>query len=353
MRYPVVLTALTILAQHPFCCWPANSETNKPPAPLPVTLTVTARDPSRHPVSGLACAEFQIFEDNKPQPISNCSVLQSQRPTVVIVWDLLNSIRGHRGYASDLLVRALLPIKDADSVYLYLLTNSGDLYPFRPLSSQPGPNPWTQQIQPLLDQALQKITRFRPMDYQNEGMRAGTTFLKLDEIQRELTSVPGPRTVVWITTGTPNLMGCPYGCRNVSFPGDSETYLAGECTQCAKWGSDVCIDYSPFLRHFARDLQSSGISLYSVEETPYNALPRADQGSSKATLKQLSELTGGRLYARGEIGLAIADSITDSSARYQLWFAGGADGKYHRLRIESTRRNVRIEGPRGYFALRP
>jgi hypothetical protein len=107
------------------------------------------------------------------------------------------------------------------------------------------------------------------------------------------------------------------------------------------------------LRHFAGDLQSAGIVLYSVEETPYNGLAHADGGSAKDTLQQLSELTGGRKYARGELARAVNDAIQDSMGRYQLSFAGNADGKSHKLRIESTRRNVRIEGPQSYYAQRP
>ena len=363
LTYCIALAGFAALAQAqlPFAgvalANPVSTGTNKS-APLinTVTLQVTALDAKGRPVTGLTCADFEIFDGGKAQRLVPCQASAPQPPSTLIVWDLLNSIRDHRGYQADLIVRALESLKPADgSVYLYLLTNRGDIYPVHPLPMPDQPEAsggaWIQQIRPLLDHALQEVTEFRPMDYQNEGIRAGTTFLRLSQFEDGLSRIPSPKTVVWITTGAPNLMACPYGCRDVSFPEGAETYLAGKCsTNCPLFGQGDCIDYAAFLRHFTEAMRNDNIGLFSVEETPIGKLARADHGSPKDTLQQLSQLTGGRVYERGDIAKAITSSLSDAPARYSLQFEAPADGKYHKVRVVSTRKGVRIEAPQGYFA---
>jgi hypothetical protein len=80
-----------------------------------VTLTVTALDRNHRPVADLNCNELKVLDEDKPQPITDCSMLDPQQSTVVIVWDLLNIVKGHRAYSNDLLVRSIRSLKDAGS----------------------------------------------------------------------------------------------------------------------------------------------------------------------------------------------------------------------------------------------
>jgi hypothetical protein len=60
------------------------------------------------------------------------------------------------------------------------------------------------------------------------------------------------------------------------------------------------------------------------------------------------------MYTGGEVGKAIAESLEDSRARYQIAFdAPPSDGKYHKLRVASTRKGVRLDAPRGYYGEQP
>ncbi len=333
------------------------NNTNLPPTQA-VTLNVTALDAKGRPATDLTCADFQLSDEGNPRHLAPCTATGGQPPTTLIFWDLLNSIRGHREYTASLLVRALQPLPAGDSVYLYLLTNHGDLYPVHPLPTplprERAGTPWTRQVRATLDQAIQKVNGLRPVDEQNEGIRAAVTFHRLGELEKQLAQVSGPKTIVWITTGVSNSMRSAYGCQNLMLPGESGTYLAGECSSnCAKFGGgETCIDYSPFLRHFSAELARTGTSLYSVEETPIGGLPHAEPGSAKDTLQQIAGLTGGRMYSRGEVEKAITRSLEDARARYQLVFEGAVDAKYHKLRVTCTRKGVHVEAPRGYFANR-
>lgn len=332
-----------------------------------VTLNVTALDAKGHPVTDLTSADFQIFDQGKLQHIASfqasAAEAREKPSTTLIFFDLLNAIPGQREYESSIIIHALEPLERGDSVYLYLLTNHGDLYPIHALPTAEGTapvpgaaTPWTGQIHPLLDRAIRDVYGLRPMTDKDQGIRTATTFQTLGELVEQLTGMPGPKTIVWITRGVPNWLHYPYGCKDVTFPEGSGSYLAGKCTSdCAKWrGEGKCIDYTPFLRHFSAELERTGTIIYSVEETAEGSLPPADRGSAKDTLQQLANLTGGRTYSNGETEKAIAQSLEDARGRYRLAYdAPPTDGKYHKLRMACTRKDVRLEAQRGYFADQP
>lgn len=327
---------------------PISGGSGQPAMKNPVTLTVTASDSKGRPVTDLTCADFEVTDEGKPMRIAPCVASSPQPVTTMIVWDLLNTVRGHRGYQSELLIHTLEAMKPGTRVSLYVLTNRGDVYPVHALGTE---GSWTAQARSLVDHSLQEITAFRPMDNQNEGIRAGTTFLRLSELEEQLREVAGAKSMVWITSGVPNLMLCPYGCRDVLFPGETDKYVAGKCSaNCPLLGHGDCIDYAPFLRRFTQELGRANIGLYTVEETPIGGLARADHGSSKDTLRQLRDLSGARLFERGDIDKAVTSAIDDASARYQLTLESPADGRYHKLHIVGTRKGVRLQAPAGYFA---
>jgi VWFA-related protein len=194
------------------------------------------------------------------------------------------------------------------------------------------------------------------MDDKDEGIRTALTLQTLGELAEQLAAIPGSKTIIWITRGVPNWLPYPYGCKDVTFPRGSGTYLAGQCSnECTKWsGPGQCIDYTPFLRHFSAELDRTDTLISSVEETAEGSLPPADRGTSKDTLQQLADLTGGRTYSNGETEKAIAQSLENARARYQLAYdAPAADGKYHKLRVACTRKGVHIDSQRGYFADQP
>jgi len=332
-----------------------------------VILNVTALDSRGHPVADLTSAEFQIFDEGRVRPIASFRA-SAAPPTTVIFFDLLNSIPDHREYISNLIIRALEPLETGDSVGLYLLANYGEIYPVHALptplpgarsaeeNGQPAQAPWTRKIHPLLDWAIQNVYGRRPMDDRDVGIRTGTTFLKLGELGELLTKIPGPKTVIWITAGVPTWLDSPYGCHDVTFPDGSESYLAGKCgSDCTTISKlSKCMDYTPFLRHFIAELGRTGTIIHSVQETFPGSIPPADRGTPKDTLQELADLTGGRVYSDGEVAKAIAQSLANARAHYQLTYdAPPPDGKYHKLRVACTRKGVRIEAQRGYFADQP
>jgi VWFA-related protein len=344
-------------------------------APLPANgriLHVTAFDDKGQPFTGLTAGDLRVFEDGRPRPIATFHELfgrgnhKALPPRTLVLFDLLNGAAGQRENSSTLIVQALQPVETGDLVYLYLITNCGDLYNVHDLYKPPPPAaptpgggrppadpPWTQQVRPLLDQAILNVNAFRLKDYQDEGVRSAATFMALDQLGAAFMRVPGPKTIVWITQGVPNALDYRYGCKDVTFPEGSGSYLAGRCgNDCTRRpGVSKCVDYSPFLQHFAAKLMATDTIMYSAELHTSGAIPVADRGRPRDTLQQLADLSGGRLYLNGEIDQAIYQALQNSRSRYQLLYdAPAPDGKYHKIRVECSRPRVHVEFPQGYFA---
>jgi VWFA-related protein len=342
-------------------------------AQSPVAIAVTALDAKGRPVTDLTGADLQIFDDGQLRPDTSVRLAAPSTPktpsAVLILLDLLNAVPTQRNYAVTHIVRALEPLETGNSAYLYILTNQGDVYPVHALptprptirmaglpqpeeQAQPSGSPWTLQVHALLERAIRDVLARRPMDDKDEGIRAMATFRAMGDLGNQFMRIRGPKTIVWITRGAPNVVHYPYGCRDVSVTQGGSTYLAGKCRHdCSQWADGKCIDFAPFLGDFSRELAAGDTIIYSVEETFTGSVAPAAVGNGDETLRKLVDLTGGRMYSGGEVEKAIAQSRENAGARYQFAYtAPSQDGKYHKLRVVSTRKGVRIEARKGYFA---
>ena len=86
-----------------------------PPA-REVKLNVTAFDAAGHPVKDLTGADLQICDEGKLKSPGAFRASGAEPVTTLILWDLMNSVPGHREYTSKLLIRALEPLAAGDSV---------------------------------------------------------------------------------------------------------------------------------------------------------------------------------------------------------------------------------------------
>src|ERR1039457_1298885 len=131
------------------------------PAPRLVTLNLIATDAQGRRVTDLSAADIQITDQGKPAPIlafrNDALRTQAAAPAArefsnrpapavshaqVILFDVLNLSMANRQPAVDQIVRALENLETSDSLYLYLLNGSGELFPARALPDvEPKPRP--------------------------------------------------------------------------------------------------------------------------------------------------------------------------------------------------------------------
>ena len=75
--------------------------------------------------------------------------------------------------------------------------------------------------------------------------------------------------------------------------------------------------------------------------------------SEASGVDQMSDLTGGRAYATGQVEKAIAEAIGDAQACYTIGYFGPVDksaGRYHKIRVTVSRPGIRIETIHGYYS---
>jgi len=330
-----------------------------------MTLSVFAFSSDGHPVIDLTSTDFRLFDEDAPQAITSFrappqSAVATTPATTVILFDLLNTFPLQREYISSGIVRSLQPLESAQGVYLYLLTNTGELYPVHPdHPAAVDTTPWTRQIDPLLDHGIGVVRSFRPVDYRDNAVRALATFTRVNQIATSLHPIPGPKSIVWITTGIANSIEYLYGgCHDVTLPGVDRSYLAGKCgLECRPSPSQhPCLDYLPFLQHVSAELNNDDARVLVVELTDQGAFRSTTPGTPGDTLQQFADLTGGHVYVDTNtvVESALSDALQGPAARYRLTFRiANPNGKVHKLRIECARKGVRIQAPQSYIATAP
>src|SRR5262249_15430469 len=103
-------------------------------------------------------------------------------------------------------------------------------------------------------------------------------------------------------------------------------------------------DYAPRLHGMATTLDDEGITLNSVDQG-------SEPGSgTKDSLEQFAELTGGKVYAN-DIEKAIAEVMAASRSGYMIEYdAPKPDSKFHKIRVTSSRKGLRLQVKQGYYA---
>jgi hypothetical protein len=77
------------------------------------------------------------------------------------------------------------------------------------------------------------------------------------------------------------------------------------------------------------------------------------EAGNGGTLDTLARLTGGRPDDGRDIGTAITQAMSDLRSSYEIGYyptAENRDAQFHKLRIASNRKGVRLQAPDGYYA---
>ena len=332
------------------------------PAAAPVIkLNVVAIDAHGQSVADLTREDFQVFDGGKlqrlasfrrndvkplrvappaPNEYSNRSGAPLSRATVIL-FDLLNARFDDRAYTLSRLIPALQHVESPDSLFLYILTMNGTLYPVHPL---PDPEttahttaaPWTGDVKPLLDAASARLFHLRPLGLAVDD-RVRMTYGALEALAKRVAETPGRKSIIWISHGMP-----------ISIGGRADDI--GE------------VDYTPLLQRLTATLDRANVAVYTVRQ-PGSLAPGAGNGraadgpasgmASTETLDQFAGLTGGRAYGTVDIEGAIAQAAGDARMSYLLAFAPQLDkwdGKYHKIRVACSRKGVRLQTKQGYYA---
>ncbi len=311
-------------------------------------LNLVALDAQDQPATRLTAADFKLFEDGKTQPIVFCHFTGAwplptkpvtgeysnrsapPRHATVILIDLLTDQLMSDSIIGGEVVDALKDIESPESIYLYILTAKGELYPIHPIPnavSPPEPQPWTVNVAPLMRAALKALVGLKPVDDRDIKFRYDLTMAALRDLGSRMTQLPGRTNLVWITHGIP-LVGYSLSLQSA-------------------------LDFTNPLRWFSEELEQAQIVVYTVQQS----LAGAEIASrSAAFLAEMTSLTGGRDYSSDRAADAIRQTRLDSRANYQIAYDSpslNGDGKHHKIRITCARKGVRLQTEHGFYAVSP
>ena len=348
------------------------------PDPRMETLNVVVLDGHGLPVTDLTAGDFQITDGGKPRSISyfrvndrkayakraasinprefsNGAGLKTPGATVILL-DFLNLGFGSRGMAVSSIERQIAQVESPDSLYLYIVTVDGGLLPVRGVpqpsdaavagmpAAEPetASQPWTARIKPLLDSAVQAVTRVRDVNI-DVFVRTRLTLRVLDNLGAQLAAIPGRKNVIWVTDGVPVELGYRR----------SDTFEP--------------IDFTPDLRMLSDALDRSYAALYPVRQVMLGSSDQIGALSDGAgatggagtgidsigTLDLLADFTGGRRSTNKDILEALQQSTRDLAFSYQIGFYAPPENwndNFHKLRITTKRKGVHIQAKSGYYA---
>lgn len=322
-----------------------------------VNLTVAAFDKSGQPVSDLKSSDFQVADEGKQQTLALFRVNEpphatalaphefsnrtAETPTgaIIMVYDLLNGTFTDREYITISIVKALSKIENPGNVFLYFITNKGELYPIHPLPSSADAvkldHNWTTQSKAMIDDAVQHVYGLRSMDARDPAVRSLTAYKLLEDISLAASALPGRKSMVWITDGPPIAVNYGGICHDIT--------VLGVTSRCI----GEFVDFTPLVRKVASDVDRNGLTIYPVEAYGVSV-------QTREVLDDIATQTGGKLYATAGINDALTTASQAGRVNYTLAFQpANWDGKYHKLKVTCVRKGVQLFAEQGYLAAEP
>lgn len=317
------------------------------PALLPqlVRARLLVTDPQGAPVMDLQAREFKITDQNKPLPLAFLHPPFAAHPapapvsgwvlsrpsaaaphTVAILFDLFNLMQNNRLDSFQKVEAALPRLPSSANVYFYLLNLDGSLEPIVPAQDDKGnilppPADWHKSAQKLLKKYSKNLGRARPAGILQEDV-VKKTYVALETVAKHLGAFPGVRDLVWITDGVPNVF-------------DTRRRCSGDWVECAL-----------YVPHLAVTLDNAGVAVHPLS---YGIL-RPDV---TLAMEDVAGLTAGKTYLQEDLDAVLAQLSRAASGSYLLLMAPPAenwDNKFHRLRIQCERRNVKVLARQRYYA---
>jgi VWFA-related protein len=308
-----------------------------------VRLNVTALDASGAAVDDMKLADFQVNDQGKAEKIvffrPNPGVAPA--PTLaphefsnrtgpaphstVILFDLLNQNQTDRLDAWHKLGKSLQQLESGESVYLYLLALEGNLIPIHDIGNKAGDDKtWTKDVEKNLDKAMKAASHGRPVQMNDQELVVKKTYVALETLANQLAVFPGRRDIVWITSGTPNVWNTKSPC-----PGD--------------W-----VDCALYVPHLAVTLAGANVA---VDPLTYTSNPSADLNRD---MEMVAGLTGGWSYFSEDIRSVLTQVSRDAAHSYSIFYDPSAenwDSKFHKVRLTSERKGLKLRVKQRYYAL--
>jgi VWFA-related protein len=400
-----------------------------------VQLSVIAQDGKGNPITGLKKQDFTVFDDGKPQTISffscgtpapstpppalpfnvftNRSDLRGEDPgaVTVILFDSLNTSSPDQAYVRKQILRFLQTLKPHDHVAIYALTTNlivlhdftqdlsvlvdavshftpKELAAFDASTSHAldleglTSDPQWQSFQNRLNNAEGQINDLHTLN------RVGTTAAALELIADHVATIPGRKSLIWVSGGFPLQLGLPrigipqtqmQAAASSGSGGDPGT-LAGQ-GQAQPGGGDPTNQLTRTERESSsqaeivyraiRALNRVNMAIYTVDahgveigagispeqrgtSTSPDSASFFERQNARDSSRLLADNTGGKaFYGTNDISEALRDAFDDGRYACSLGFYPDHDqwdGKFRQLKIKVNSEGAHLRYRKGYYA---
>ena len=378
-----------------------------------VQINVVVRDKKGQPVEDLKREDFSILDQGQPQQVALFSALTAAPPAgaqhpalpprvfsnrldqtgqapgsvTVILFDALNTSILDQAYARQQVIKFLRQLQPQDHVAIYVLTTqikvlneftqdassllqaierfSGAYSPqldaanpeptddsvdltSNSTTGSGGANAIASQLKEFLDAASGKLSDFANIN------RAETTTSAIEAIANHVASIPGRKSLVWVSGSFPISIG--YDEDTMFQPGREHRDFSGEIDRAARALNQANMAIYPV---DARGLMAPG-NYSASDDNRFN--PRAaaqlrglvPNQREFDTMIFLADRTGGKaFYNTNDIEGAVRHALSDGQFTYTLGFYpthGKWDGKFHKLKVEVKEKGLTLRYRKGYFA---
>ena len=390
-----------------------------------VQVSVVVEDKKGNPVTDLKPEDFSVLDEGKPQKIAfftaavpppatpapspkpvallpanaftNRFDLKGEDPpgaVTVVLFDALNTAPEDQSFVRKEVIHFLQTLKPQDHVAVYGLTtellilhdftrDSADLVAAANSYSPKELAAFDATHTPDIDLASLGADTTQWVRLQNsinnaKGMiseqvtkdRVALTVEAMNEIANHVSSIPGRKSVVWISGGLP----IQTGSAKVGKPGYGGPAGIGVSTENRPPQHDrALVKFDEIVRQVANILNRSNIAMYTIDAKGVELDPTMDvsgrgprltgqvrdtavlntEQDTRDSSKLLADRTGGlAFFGNNDIRGAIRRAFDDGRYAYNIGFYpnhGEWDGKFRTIKIQA-REGLRLRYRSGYYA---
>ncbi len=218
---------------------------------------------------------------------------------------------------------------------------------------------------PALAARIRKLKFSNPLDLEDSGeptseteldvpadaSRVERTVSALDALARDLASIRGPKSIVWVTTGVPLAAMSVQTFAGVVSPAESyETMLRAAANRLAEAGIALYIVNPRGV--VAPTGPTSTLSQVTGQLTATKPAPPAPASTEYSAMTIMASLTGGRhIDFTNDFSIGLKQAVTDSRGSYTLGFYAPERQRreWRKLTLLVARSGVQLRYREGYF----
>ena len=367
-----------------------------------VVVDVVATDSRGQAIGDLKPDDLAMFEDGKPQKVSNFTfhppsktevLVSSHLPADVVtnaplfqasslnvmLLDTLNGDFAEQAYVKDQLLKYLARAQFTRPLAIFALEDrlvllhdfTTDAAALKSTVERFKPPARNNNAETVQSRASAFSTHG---DFHSNDRDIGTTLNQLNALAKTLAGYPGRKNLIWLSESFPvNL-----------FPDNMANGVSGICNgdACAtgaggrstgvglgtQGGSPMSLgrsalegngegsykDYALLIKKVSDALMNAQVAVYAVDA---GAVGKDERIAAHVTMNDMADRTGGRAFINtNDLAASMSSSVDDGSTYYTLEYYPENkkwDGQFRSIQVRSSRPGLNLRYRAGYYALDP